>query len=255
MKSMRAYGLAFVLAFGGNTLLSPAAGAQTQTETIVAEQRTSVSVRVTPEALQALLPAGWKPATGAPAPTVSLTFMDRKLALKPDGTPLFSGQNRMLVISAQAVHTTRGETRTMIIGGYSADPEGVPGAYGVYGAGTIDLSRTETVRAMQSDRVEESWTVRAADGGVLKVSVAFDRKTPKATKFDFKIYSAANPDFFRMYKGLQTTDSIRVASAGADASAVTLDVSGGMLVQLLGSHPKALSASNSPFYMRDTFVE
>ena len=94
----RMLGLVVAAVITASVAGAPVAVAEKQTETIVSEQRTSISLRVTLEAAQSLLPAGWT----ATAPNLSLTFMDRKLALTPDGKPLFSGVNRVLVMSVSA---------------------------------------------------------------------------------------------------------------------------------------------------------
>ena len=150
----RAIALAFAgLSVGGAVGGAPAA-AVTKTETIVSEQRTSLSLRVAPEVAQSLLPAGWTVSAGPAAPNLSVTFMDRKLALGPDGRLLQSGTNRLLVISVGARNQQTGETRAMIVGGYSADPAGVPGAYKVYGAGSVDVVRSEHIAGMAVNSVE-----------------------------------------------------------------------------------------------------
>ena len=230
---------------------APVAVAEKQTETIVSEQRTSLSLRVTTEAVQSLLPAGWT----AASPNLSLAFMDRKLALGPDGKPLFSGVNRVLVMSASAKNTQTGETRGLIVGGYSADPAGVPGAYNVYSNGSVDLTRTERTEGMSASTVSEQWTVKAADGGTLSVNLSFTRGAPTLAPFELKIHSGADPAFYRIYRGEQATDVLRSANGGVDrVQAITVKASGGMLGRVIGDNAQVLSVSNSPYYSRKTFL-
>ena len=84
----------------------PRASAETQTENVVAEQRTYVYLQVAPGKAQAFLPSGWKvnPAAAGATKDSNLTilFLDRKLALTPDGKPLQSGTNRLLVVIVQS---------------------------------------------------------------------------------------------------------------------------------------------------------
>lgn len=251
----RACALAFAVLLVAGLQGAPAATAETQTESIISEQRTSLSVRITPEAAKALLPAGWESAAAPSAPNLSLIFMDRKLALEPGGGLLMAGVNRLLVLSMSARNPATGEVRSMIVGGYSADPAGSPGAYGVYGTGSVDVVRTERVSGMQSDRVEENWTVKASDGGVLKVRLSFVRSAPKMGSFELKIHSAARPDFYRIYRGRQASDTLRSLAGGDDRiSSVSLKASGGKLGDMLKGAGPVLAASNAPFYARDTFL-
>jgi hypothetical protein len=226
--------------------------AETHTETIVSEQRTSVSVRITPEAAQSLLPAGWTP-SGA-EPTLSLIFMDRKLALAPDGKPLGAGVNRLLVMSLGARNAATGEARGLIVGGYSTDPTGVPGAYNVYAHGVVDVARSERTAGIASDIVEEHWTVKAADGGVLDVRVAFARGVPALGEFELKVHSGADPAFYRIYRGEQATDVVRNASGVDRVQSVTVTASGGRLGEIVATGAQVMSVSNAPYYMRETFL-
>src|SRR5262245_18216003 len=129
---------------GALTLIS-AARAETQTENVVAEQRTYVFLQVAQNAAQAFLPQGWTLNPAAMGPTkdanLVLVWIDRKLALTPDGKPLQSGTNRLLVLLAPAKNTQTGEVANMAVGRYTADPAGAPGAYKVYGAGTVTVDR------------------------------------------------------------------------------------------------------------------
>ncbi len=229
--------------------------AETHTESIISEQRTSVSLRVAPEAVQALLPAAWAPVAAQGASNISFVFMDRKLALGPDGKVLQSGMNRMLVISVAARNKLTGQVRSMIVGGYSTDPAAGAGAYGVYEAGKVNLVRTERVAGMDTNTVEERWTVTAADGGTLSVDVTFARATPVFSKFELQIHSAKNPDFYRIYRGQQATDVLRNAASGVDrVQAVTLKAQGGKLGAILGGGAEVMGVSNSPYYSRETFL-
>lgn len=247
----RVLGLVVAGAIAVSFASAPVAVAEKQTETIISEQRTSISLRVTTEAVQSLLPAGWT----AASPNISLAFMDRKLALGPDGKPLFSGVNRVLVMSASAKNAQTGETRGLIVGGYSADPAGVPGAYNVYKAGSIDLARTERIEGMSSNTVTEQWTVKAADGGTLNVDLTFTRGVPTFAPFELKIHSGADPSFYRIYRGEQATDVLRSANGGADrVQSITVKASGGMLGKVIGDKAQVVSVSNSPFYARRTFL-
>ena len=230
------------------------AQAEVQTETIVAEQRTSVSVRISPEAAQAFMPTGWTPN----APSLTLIFMDRKLQLTPEGKPLQSGANRLLVLSMAGKNTSTGEIRSLIVGGYSADPLGVPGAYKVYAPGQVTVARTERSEmrdARPGAVVEERWAVQAADGASVNLDVTFTRGLPTFASFEQKIHSGAEPDFYRIYRGQQASEVLRAAAGPDRVQSISLKASGGKLGAAVNGSQQILSVSSAPFYSRQTFVK
>src|SRR6267378_2667959 len=104
--------------------MTPSAKAETQTENIVAEMRTYLYLQVAPDAVQSFLPSGWtsNPVTAGATKDANFVvlFIDRKLALTPDGKPLQAGVNRLLVLIVPSKNTKTGEAANMIVGGYSA---------------------------------------------------------------------------------------------------------------------------------------
>ncbi len=258
MRRMRrhAFGLALAGALAGGMIAgAPPAFAETQTETIVAEQRTTLALRVTPEAVRSLLPEGWESGAGPSAANLSLIFMDRALGLGPDGERLGTGVNRLLVLAAPARNAATGETRTLIVGGYSADRAGVPGAYNVYGAGSLAMTRNEQADAAGVRTVTEMWRVTADDGGALSVDLTFVRGVPTPSRFELNIYSGAKPDFYRIYRGEQAADVIRNPAAGVDrVQEVKVEAAGGRLAEILTGASPVISVSQAPYYARETFL-
>jgi hypothetical protein len=239
------------------TLAATPVRSETQTENIVAEQRTSVSVRIAPEAAQALLPAGWTPNAAGAGPTLTIIFMDRKLALTPDGKPLQSGVNRLMVLAMSARNAATGQVRSMIVGGYSTDPQGAPGAYKVYRPGAVSLTRTERTDpagARLETTVEEHWTAKGADGATVTFDLMFTRGTPTLNTFQSNNYSGAEPDFYRTYRGQQASEIVR-NTAGVDrVRLVALKASGGALGKAVDGSEQIVSITSAPFYSRLTFV-
>lgn len=248
---------AAAMAAAGALAAGAPALALTQTENIVAEQRTSVSLRVKPEAAQAFLPAGWTVAAAPGAPNLTLIFMDRKLALTPDGKPLQSGVNRLLVLSISARNTATGQVRGLIVGGYSTDPQGVPGAYKVYAPGAVTVARTERTQAAggkEQVTVEEHWTATGADGATVKLDLAFARGVPTLGGFEQQIYSGADPEFHRTYRGQQASEVLR--GPGVDkVQSVKLSAKGGKLGAAIDGTQQIVTISQAPYYARLTFVQ
>jgi hypothetical protein len=248
--------VAFGLAMAGMAIATPVLS-ETQTENVVAEQRTSVSLRIAPEAAQALLPAGWTSNAQGSGPNLTVIFMDRKLALTPDGKPLQSGVNRLLVLAMSARNTATGEVRGMIVGGVSADPLGSPGAYKVYRRGAVTLTRTERGEVKDGKietTVEEHWAAKGADGGTVNLDLTFSRGVPNLTAFESKNYSGAEPNFYRTYRGQQASEVLRNTAGVNRVQSVTLKATGGTLGKAIDGSEQILAISSAPFYSRLTFI-
>jgi hypothetical protein len=235
------------------------AEAETQTENVVAEQRTYVFLQVAQKAAQAFLPQGWTLNPAAMGPTkdanLVLVWIDRKLALTPDGKPLQSGTNRLLVLLAPVKNPT-GDAVNMVVGGYSMDPAGAPGAYKLYGAGSVTVERVEKSDGKLESSVEETWAAKGPDGTAVNLHLAFTRGVPASSSFDLRIFSAADPAFYRMYRGDQVVDQLRSVNTGVDrVQALELKVSGGgKLANAINGSEKIIAVNAMPFYRRLTFV-
>lgn len=253
---MRQTKKAAALAMGAGLIAATPAHPETQTEYIVAEQRVSVGVAAKTEAVQAFLPPGWTVAAAPGAANLTLIFMDRTLQLTPDGKPLGAGMNRNLVLAVGA-RNQAGETRTLIVGGYSADPAYVPGAYKVNQPGTVTVARSETKTTGKDGKlvtqVAEQWQARGADGATVDLELAYTRDVPRHAVFEQKVWSGADPEFWRIYRGEQATETL--LSASVNRVAVKLKARGGKLGAAVDGTEKVASVVSTPFYSRRTFVK
>jgi hypothetical protein len=255
-------GLIFRMAAGlifASVMVASNARAETQTENIVAEQRTYVFLQVARDAAQAFLPQGWtqNPATMGATKDANLilVWIDRKLGLTADGKPLQAGTNRLLVLLAP-VKNQKGDAVNMVVGGYSTDPAGAPGAYKLYGAGAVTLNRIEKSEGKLESTVEETWTAKGPDGNTVNLNVGYTRGVPTLSSFDLRIFSAADPAFYRMYRGDQVVDTVRSVNTGVDrVKTIALKVSGsGKLATAVNGSEKIIAVNTMPFYRRLTFL-
>ena len=253
--------LAVGLVFAGTlAAMAPRALAETQTENIVAEQRTYLYLQVTPVTAQGFLPGGWtvNPIAAGAMKDANLVvlFLDRKLGLTPDGKTLQAGTNRLLVAIVPAKNTQTGEAANMIVGGYSTDPLGAPGAYKVYGAGTVAVHRNETGADKLESTVDETWSAKGADGAEVNLHLTFTRGVPAMNSFDLHNYSAAEPSFYRIYRGDQVVDVLRSVNTGVNrVQTFELKATGsGKLVSAINGSEKVVAITSLPFYRRLTFL-
>ncbi len=102
------------------TTIALPAQAETQTENIVAEMRTYLYLQLASDAAQSFVPSGWtlSPIANGAAKDANFVvlFIDRKLALTPDGKPLQAGVNRLLVLIVPSKNVKTGEVANMKAG-------------------------------------------------------------------------------------------------------------------------------------------
>jgi hypothetical protein len=243
-----------LLAIGVGLALGQArpAAAETPTE-ITNETRTILSFRVSDAEAQALLPEGWTVAPSPQGPStgtnLTLVLVDRYLATDPEGKPLDPATNRLAVLVVPGKNEATGAAGPVIVAGFSADPKGAPGPYKTYVPATVTADRV--IKIGETDEVEEAWRIEGSGGDRLDLRMAYTRGLPAFTKFDQKVYSGADPSFYRLYRGDQGTDVVRSTVTDVDrASQLELDAAGPQLGVLDGV--EVVSALSLPWYRRTT---
>ena len=117
-------------------------------------------------------------------------------------------------------------------------------------AGPVTVDRVEKSNAKLESVVEETWAARGPDGTGANLHVVFTRGVPAASSFDLRIFSAAEPAFYRVYRGDQVVDIGRSVNTGVSrVQTVELKAVGsGNLATALNRGE--VIASTRPFYRR-----
>jgi hypothetical protein len=184
------------------------------------ETRLIVALRVGQAEVQKLVPPPWQvmPIPGGPLKEANLfvVFIDAFLVQDAQGKPDMGGVNRVVPFAVPAKHTQTGEMATAIIGGFMANMSDVPGPYKKYVGATIRREQTYKMANLESGVGEDFWEVRDTRGGVIELRVQYQHALPLRAKSEQKIYSAAEPSFFRIYRVDTATDIIKSVPAGID---------------------------------------
>lgn len=237
-------------------LAATAVAAETHVE-IINESRLNLLFAVPETEAQALLPAGWavSPVPGGPAAgaNVLLTLLDRLAANGPDGKPLDPASNRLAVLVVMGRNTATGEAAAVVVGGWSDEAAGAPGAYGNFVDAEVRLTRQVASGLTQS--IEERWSIVSPDGDGLSVAVASPRGQAALARFDQRVHSGTKTGFFRIYRGDQGAFVVHSAPMGV-ARATTLDVAatGPLLGSLIDGEAQLVAVIHLPWYRRDTFL-
>ena len=78
---------------------------------------------------------------------------------------------------------------------------------------------------------------------------------PANSKVEQKVYSAAKPDFFRIYRFEMASEVVRSVPTGVDrVSQVSFKATGGALGALFDGSQQLISVTSIPWYSRQVFL-
>ena len=131
--------------------------------------------------------------------------------------------------------------------------DGAPGAYGVYQAANVKMDTQLDITEGQS-LSEERWQATGKDGSAIEVQLAFERGTPIRNKADARVYSAAKPEFYRIYQIDQAIDVVRSVPAGIDRTKkFSIKVTGPKIAQMFEG-AELISVASIPWYSRSIYL-
>lgn len=242
-----------LLVLGLMIALAPVARAESLVEKVF-ETRTYLYLKIAEPLAQSALPAGWRPTPVPQGPAkvadLILVLIDRLLATDAAGKPLDPAANRLLVVVVPGRDETGQNSGPVVIGGISDAAAGASGAYRVYSAGKVDLTRQDCAGV-----VDEVWDAEAPNGDRLTLELSYARGQPALLTFDQRTYSGADPSFYRTYRGDWGVDLVRSNVNGTDrATRIELSASGPLLGRLLDGEQELVSVTTVPWYRRDTFL-
>jgi len=250
--------LAVVIIAGGCAGLAHAANTQTLVEQS-AEVRMQLDLAVSAQALKALLPDGWEPfvATSGAAKdcNVRMIFVDRVDINGPDGAP--AGSNQMVYLASPIKKTGSNEMAgQMLIDGVTADPKDAPGPFKVYqAASSYRVERSTRAVAGQPIQNEETWQFTAANGEHIELHLTYERGVARKLSADTKFFSAADPNFYQIWKIDQGLDIMRNATVPVKdrVKEFQLKASGGKVGQLFDGTECVVSVDALHWYNRGVY--
>jgi hypothetical protein len=218
--------------------------------------RTVLAFKVSDAAVQKRLPEGWaiNPPEAGPAKGFNLVVLlvDRVLSQDADGKPVATIRGAALGVPAKKNGTD--VAGTMLIGGLF-EQSASPGPYGVFTTAQTAIVRKRQTASDNTSHIEESWQIRAQDGNSIEVQVQFSPGIPARGKVNAKVYSAAKPEFFRIYRVEQATDVVHSTATGVDrVQNFSFEVTGDKLAPLFDGTEQLISITSIPWYSRQVFL-
>jgi hypothetical protein len=218
--------------------------------------RTGLTFKASDSAVQKMLPPGWEvnsPAAGpAKGSNLNMTLIDQVMGRDPEGKPL--PPVRGAVLSIPAKKTGADAVGSMVFAGLFSQ-NGVPGAYGVYAPARFVIDRKQRTEPDGKIAVEELWELKADDGSAIEVQLAYVRGVVAYSKVEARIYAAAKPDFFRIYRIEQGVDVARSVPNNTDqVIKISVKASGAKFGPLFDGSQQLISVTSSPWYSRQVFL-
>jgi hypothetical protein len=204
-----------------------------------------------------MLPAGWvtfPPQNGLmKSANMFLVFIEGIASDNAEGKPvLHQGKSAVLVMPAKNLQT--GTAAAMVVGGFVSDPQAAPGAYGVYSQAKFIVAKTSRFDGAETV-VEENWTVATETGDALHFDVGYARGVAMRTHVEPRIYAAAKPEFYRIYKTDQVTEIVHSnADEAKRARKIEISASGPQLSKLFDGKQQLVAIMTVPAYYRQIFL-
>lgn len=249
---------AFVLALALPILLT---GARVvQAETLVGsnlDSRVIVGLRAPADGVQAWMPKGWTsvpfprgPLAGANLLTV---MIDRKLGMDAEGKPLSPPSRRAVAIVGLAKQDDGDAVRMYVLRIYTTAPDSDP--YGNAMRAGIARESGLTGPADGGRESTDFWRVETEDGGQLVLRLNYTTGARSWTPGERLPYSAAQPDYFRIYRFEQLVDLVMSKAVGKPINGeMTLESTVLELADIFDGTEEVVAVLDIPVYIRKVFL-
>lgn len=216
------------------------------------DTRLGMSFKVADAAVRKFVPEGWEisPATSGPSQgaNVSVSIVNMVSAYDADGKPTTPYRGVAFVVPVKKKGTDA--TVPMVAAGLFTSNY-APGAYGVFLPARITIDHKTGVGLDGKTTVGQTWQLRAEGGHSIDIHVEYVAGVPAVSKLEQRVYSAAKPDFFRIYRFEQATEVVRSVPLNVDrVSRVSFKATGDKFGMLFDGSEQLVSVTAIPWYSR-----
>ena len=252
------YCLFYCVLIATSFLLIHPAGAETMVQSDV-DSRVIVALQVSTPALQKWLPKGWliNAATQGPFKDANLMviFTDMPYAVDASGKPSSTGNSRFAVLVVPVVNPKSDKPTYMVIGGYSANPENIPGVYKNFKKASVRRVQAFEGNDMEPGMGDDAWTAQIGGTGTIELRFRHQRSTPARSKVEQHVYSSVDPGFFRIYRVDSTMDLIKSVPVKVDRlQSYQFNVKVPELQDMFDGSEKFVALVAQPMYVRQIFL-
>jgi hypothetical protein len=220
------------------------------------EMRTYIYLQIPDDKLRKFLPEGWASNPGTKllqGANIAMVFIEGLAATDAEGKPV-PFHDSYVVVGVLAKHLQSGVNTFMVVNGFVPPSQSAPGPYGAYSNAKVSMSKQVKTEDSSSNR-SETWSFTTDSGERLDFSTEFQLGTGVKSHIEPRVYSGLKPDFYRIYKVDQTTDTVHSAAPeGKKAKSVSFSAKGPRLGEIFGGSEKVVAVVSVPAYQRAIYL-
>jgi hypothetical protein len=221
------------------------------------DSRVIIGLKADSGAVQDFLPDGWKaisfPSGALAGSNVLVSFIDGVLMIDPDGKPLNPSSRRAVALLGLAKQDGGDGIRIFVLRTYSTEPAEID-PYGVNIPAEIERSNSLAGPAEGGRASADNWTV-SVDGGQLALALSYTTGKRGWSASEAKPFSAANPDFYRIYRYDNIIDLVMSQAVGKPMQgSYALTSSVPELTAIFNGNEETMAILDVPVRVRDIFL-
>jgi hypothetical protein len=164
-------------------------------------------------------------------------------------------QSKTATAFVLAKNEQAGAAGAVVVFAFASTPEDVPGPYSVNMLSKVDMAKSFRMGETGSVMAEETWDFSTEGGDQLHFSMTFERGAGRRSHTETRVYSAAKPDFYRIYKADLVTDLVRGATGDAGrVKKIEFRASGPHLSPVFNGTERMIGITSDPAYYRQIFL-
>ncbi len=220
------------------------------------DSRVIMGINAPAAGVQAFMPEGWTsvPFPGGPLAGANLLLgmIDSRLEMDPEGKPLDPPSRRAVAVVGLGKQDDGDTVRAFVLRIYTTAPERNP--YGTAKAAEIERDYTVTGPAESGRDSSDTWRVMV-DGGEIAMSLAYTTGKRGWSSGESTPYSAASPDFFRIYRYQQLADLVMSKAVGKPMTGdFALSSTVPELATIFDGSEDVVAVLDVPVYVREVFL-
>lgn len=220
------------------------------------EMRTYIYLQVQDEKLKKLIPEGWALNPGTKllqGANIAMVFIEGLAAADAENKPM-PFHDSYVVVGVLAKNLQSGVSTFMVVSGFIPPTQSAPGPYGAYSNAKVSMSKQVKTDDASSNR-SESWSFVTDSGERLNFSTEFQLGVGIKSHIEPRVYSGIKPDFYRIYKVDQTSDTVHSAAPeGKKAKSVSFSANGPQLGEIFDGSERIVAVVSVPAYQRAIYL-
>jgi hypothetical protein len=215
------------------------------------DMRTVLLFHVSEQTVQKLLPSGWDVIPGKDGVNLQLLFAENIYVQNVDSKKDDTVRVISWIIPAKKKDSD--EKGAMVVGGVISLASSAPGPYGVWIAAPTTLERKTSTGINGRLLVNEEWSFNSPNGDAVDLQIEFARGALARGRVDTKVFSGANPGFFRIYHIEQASELIQ-ASGDERLRKLSFKAKGPTVGQIFDGTEKLVGIVSIPWFSRQIYL-